>query len=55
MIVISRRENETIVIDNDILVTVLEVKDDFVRIGIESPHEEPSYREEVVRLDAQLA
>ena len=50
MHVISRSENESIVVDNRIIVTVLEVNDDFVRIGIESPHDEPSYREEVIEV-----
>ena len=55
MHVISRRENEAIVIDNDILVTVLEVEEDFVRLAIESPRYEPSYREEVIHLEPQFA
>jgi len=55
MQIISRRENEAIVIDNDIVVTVLEFEDDFVRLAIESPHEEPSYREEVIHLESEFA
>lgn len=55
MQIISRRENEAIVIDNDIVVTVLEFADDFVRLAIESPHEEPSYREEVIHLESEFA
>jgi carbon storage regulator len=55
MHVISRKKNETIVINNDILVTVLEVEDDFVRLAIESPHETPSYREEVIHFEPQFA
>tara|TARA_R110002072_G_scaffold303123_1_gene494694 strand:+ start:122933 stop:123199 length:267 start_codon:yes stop_codon:yes gene_type:complete len=55
MQIISRRENESIVIGNEIVVTVLEFKDDFVRLAIESPNEEPSYREEVIHLEPQYA
>ena len=55
MHIISRRENEGIVIDNDIIVTVLELDADFVRLAIESPHEEPSYREEVIQLEPSYA
>lgn len=55
MHVISRSENEGIVIDNRYIVTVLEVCEDFVRLAIESPHEEPSYREEVIHLEPEFA
>jgi len=55
MQIISRCENESIVIDNQIVVTVLEVDDDFVRLAIESPDEEPSYREEVIHLVPEYA
>ncbi len=55
MQVISRRENEAIVIDNRIFVTVLEVNEEFVRLAIESPHEEPAYREEIIRLEPEFA
>ena len=55
MIVISRREHEGIVIDNNVIVTVLEIAEDSVRIGIESPSEVPTYREEVLRLVPEYA
>ena len=55
MQIISRRENESIVIDNRIIVTVLEFEDDFVRLAIETPHEEPPYREEVIHLMTEFA
>ncbi len=55
MQVISRRENEAIVIDSRIIVTVLEVDDDFVRLAIETPNEEPSYREEVIQVQPEFA
>lgn len=55
MQVISRSENEAVVIDNRIIVTVLEVAGDFVRLAIESPNEEPSYREEVIQVQPEYA
>jgi carbon storage regulator len=55
MHVISRRENEGIVIDNRIIVTILEVDEDHVRLSIESPNEEPNYREEVISLEPEYA
>ncbi len=55
MHVISRREREGIVINNNIVVTVLEIEEDCVRIAIESPSEVPAYREEVLRLVPEYA
>lgn len=54
MRVISRRENESVVIDQHIVVTVLEIHVDCVRIAIESPFDEPSYREEVIHLEPEF-
>lgn len=51
MHVFLRGVNEGLVIGNDIVVTVLEVRDDHVRLGISVPHGTPAYREEVVYLD----
>lgn len=47
MLALSRKKNEAIVIDNNIEVTVLEVKGDQVKIGIAAPKEVPVYRKEV--------
>lgn len=55
MHVISRRETESIVIDNRITVTIKEINENSVLIAIESPDEEPSYREEVLYLAPQYA
>lgn len=55
MHLISRKENESIVIDGRIIVTVLEVGADFVRLSIQSPDEVPSYREEVLHLEPACA
>ncbi len=47
MLALSRKKNEAIVINNNIEVTVLEVKGDQVKIGITAPKEVPVYRKEV--------
>ena len=47
MIVISRKKNESIVINNDITIVVVEIREDKVRLGIESPKEVPVHRREV--------
>jgi carbon storage regulator CsrA len=53
MHVISCDENEAIVIDNRYTVRVLEILDDSVRLAIESPFEEPTYREEVIHVEPE--
>lgn len=47
MLALSRKANESIVIGNDIKITVLEIKGDQVKIGITAPKSVPVYREEV--------
>lgn len=47
MLVLTRRTGESIVIGNDIVVTVLEVRHDQVRIGIDAPRNVQVHREEV--------
>ena len=47
MLVLSRRKNESIVINNDITVTVVEIRGDKVRLGIVAPKEVPVHRQEV--------
>ena len=47
MLALSRKKNEAIVINNDIDVTVLEVKGDQVKIGISAPKSVPVYRKEI--------
>ena len=48
MLVLSRKENETIQIGDDIEIRVLEVKGDTVRIGIEAPKSVDILRGELV-------
>lgn len=47
MLVLSRKKNESFIIDDHIRVTVIEVRGDRVRLGIEAPKDIPVHREEV--------
>lgn len=47
MLVLSRKKNESIVIDDQIVVTVIEIRGDKVRLGIEAPTEIGIHRQEV--------
>lgn len=47
MLALSRKKGEAIVINNNIEITILDVKGDQVKIGIEAPKEIPIYRKEV--------
>ena len=47
MLVLSRKKDEALVIGDNIVVTVIEVRGDKVRLGIEAPKEVPVHRQEV--------
>lgn len=47
MLALTRKKNEAIVINNNVEITILEVKGDQVKIGITAPREVPVYRKEV--------
>jgi len=47
MLVLSRKLNESIVINDNVVVTVLGVKGNTVRLGIEAPGEIPVLRQEL--------
>ena len=47
MLVLSRKKDESIVINNDIVITVVEIRGDKVRLGIAAPKEVPVHRQEV--------
>ena len=47
MLVLTRRANQSIMIGDDIVVTVLDVRGDQVRIGIKAPRSVGVHREEV--------
>ena len=50
MLVLSRKKNESIVIDDRIVVTVIEIRGDKVRLGIEAPREVSVHRSEVYEM-----
>lgn len=47
MLVLSRQRDESIIIGDNIVVTVVDVRGDKVRLGIEAPTEIPVHRQEV--------
>ena len=47
MLVLSRKKNEQIVIGDGIVITIVDVRGDKVRIGIEAPTHVPVHRHEV--------
>lgn len=49
MLVLSRRVGESIVIGDDVTVTVLEVRGDVVRVGVAAPRQVAVHREELWR------
>jgi len=48
MLVLSRKRNESVIINNNIVVTVIDVRGDKVRIGIEAPRDVSVHRQEVL-------
>ena len=48
MLVLSRKRDERIVIGDNIVITVVEVRGDKVRLGIDAPAEVPVHRQEVI-------
>ena len=47
MLALSRKKNEALIINNNVEITILEIKGDQVKIGITAPKEVPVYRKEV--------
>jgi carbon storage regulator len=47
MLVLSRKKDESIVIDDNIVITVVEIRGDKVRLGIQAPREVPIHRSEI--------
>jgi len=48
MLVVSRSQNESVIINGDITVTVVAIRGDKVRLGIDAPREVPIHRKEIV-------
>jgi carbon storage regulator len=47
MLVLSRKKDESIIIDGSIVITVVEIRGDKVRLGIQAPREVPIHRQEI--------
>jgi len=47
MLALSRKKNEAVIINDDIEITIIEIKGDQVKIGISAPKSVPIYRKEV--------
>ncbi len=47
MLVLSRKKNESIIINDNITITVVEIRGDKVRLGIEAPKDVSVHRREV--------
>lgn len=47
MLALTRKKGEAIIINNNVEITILEVKGDQVKIGITAPREVPVYRREI--------
>lgn len=47
MLALSRKKNEALIINNNVEITILEIKGEQVKIGITAPKEVPIYRKEV--------
>ncbi len=47
MLVLSRKRNEQIVIGDRVVITIIEIRGDKVRLGIEAPADVPVHRQEV--------
>ncbi|MCR5099815.1 MAG: carbon storage regulator CsrA [Butyrivibrio sp.] len=47
MLALSRKKNEAIIINNNIEITILDIRGDQIKIGIAAPKEIPIYRKEV--------
>ncbi|MCR5409964.1 MAG: carbon storage regulator, partial [Lachnospiraceae bacterium] len=46
MLTLSRKKNESLIVNNNIEVTILDIKGDQVKVGISAPKEVPIYRKE---------
>ena len=49
MLVLTRRSGESVMIGNDVIISVLEARGDVIRLGIQAPRDVQVHREEVYR------
>jgi carbon storage regulator len=58
MLVLSRQRDESIIIGDNIVITVVDIRGDKVRLGIQAPTEIPVHRQEVyeaIQRDSQAS
>jgi len=49
MLILTRRVDETLMIGDDVAITILEIRGNQVRIGVKAPRDVPVHREEVYK------
>ena len=47
MLALTRKKGESLIVNNDVEITVLEIRGDQIKLGISAPREVPIYRKEV--------
>ncbi len=47
MLVLSRQRDQSIMIGDNVVITIVDIRGDKVRLGIQAPHEIPVHRQEV--------
>lgn len=47
MLALTRKKGEALILNNDIEVTILEIRGDQVKLGVKAPKQVPVYRKEV--------
>ena len=50
MLVLSRKKDETIIINDNIQITIVDIRGDKIRVGIDAPPEVAIHREEIAEL-----
>ena len=58
MLVLSRHRDESIMIGDNVMITIVDIRGDKVRLGIDAPQEIPVHRQEVydaIKLENQKA
>jgi carbon storage regulator len=56
MLVLSRKKEETIIINDNIKITIVDIRGDKIRVGIDAPRDVAIHREEVAQaIDAKKA
>ena len=53
MLALTRKKGEALVINNNIEITVLEIRGDQIKIGISAPKDVPIYRKEVYQIQQE--